>query len=257
VFVGLFPIHLYCQIYITCMEGRQITPQHNCGNLPGKTRKSWSARPNNPKANGVRIELNLGDILQPQASDLRIWVAFVLGDCDQRCPSTIPSKREPVRRPAAANRSFRGIPAQEFKVPGKGRRGLAFDFSTSARNDGLDSPVYVGRGSPTPPVRPKVSNAADSASRWLRAFWARPWRLSSADQSIEPERPTPRSAARGRARHAVATGCANGFWRHSRGQWAVWGAAPPYCGRADLRSGVARLSSHGYGEAIRLNGGTS
>ncbi len=54
-------------------------PQRNCGNLPGKTRKSWSARPNNPKANGVRIDLDQGEMLQPQANDLRSWAAFVLG----------------------------------------------------------------------------------------------------------------------------------------------------------------------------------
>jgi hypothetical protein len=62
------------------MEGRQIAPQHNRGNLPGKIRKSWSARLNNPKANGVRIDLDQGEMLRTQANDLRTWVAFVLGD---------------------------------------------------------------------------------------------------------------------------------------------------------------------------------
>jgi hypothetical protein len=62
------------------MEGRQVTPPHNCGNLPGKPRKSWSARRINPKANGVRIDLDQGEMLRTQANDLRIWVAFVLGD---------------------------------------------------------------------------------------------------------------------------------------------------------------------------------
>ena len=32
----------------------------------------------------------------------------------------------------------------------------------------------------------------------------------------------------------------NGFWHHSRGKWAVWGAATGDCGHADLRSAYRR-----------------
>jgi hypothetical protein len=52
----------------------------------------------------VRVELDAGEIVRTQANKLRTWVAFVLGDYDQRRPSTI-HNREPVRRPARANRS--------------------------------------------------------------------------------------------------------------------------------------------------------
>jgi hypothetical protein len=80
-------------------------PQRNCGYLPDKMRKLSDDRPNNSIENGVRINPELGEILRTQANDLRTWVAFILGDCDQRPPSTIRPNREPGRRPARVNRS--------------------------------------------------------------------------------------------------------------------------------------------------------
>jgi hypothetical protein len=60
----------------------QITRQQNCGYLPYKPRKACLDRPNNPEANGVGVELDVGEMLRTQANDLRNWVAFVLDDCD-------------------------------------------------------------------------------------------------------------------------------------------------------------------------------
>jgi hypothetical protein len=80
-------------------------PQQNCGYLFDKMRKLSDDRPNNSIENGVRIKPLLGEILRTQAHDLRTWVALMLGDCDQRPPSTIRPNREPGRRPARVNRS--------------------------------------------------------------------------------------------------------------------------------------------------------
>jgi hypothetical protein len=64
------------------MDARQIMPQQNCDNLADKPSETCLDRPNNPQANAVRVELDVGEILRTQANDLRNWVAFVLGDSD-------------------------------------------------------------------------------------------------------------------------------------------------------------------------------
>jgi hypothetical protein len=51
----------------------------------------------------VRIKPEPGETLRMQASDLRNWVAFMVGDCDQRRPLTIRPNHDLGRRPARAN----------------------------------------------------------------------------------------------------------------------------------------------------------
>jgi hypothetical protein len=55
----------------------------------------------------VRVELDMGEILQTQVGYLRTWVTFKLGDYDRTRPSTIPPNHEAVRASAGANRSVR------------------------------------------------------------------------------------------------------------------------------------------------------